>query len=173
MPDTDQITIRPIQTRYAGCHFRSRLEARWAVFFDHLGIRWDYEPEGFETSAGPYLPDFRIKLDNGSFLFEVKPEGAPDDPRHRALAQDYSLPQLIIAKGIPRGSTLQRGYFWTFSCPCPGDRHQADVHSAGQQIALYGFRRSSPWGATIDEPVRLDAKVDEAYTAARSARFGR
>lgn len=32
--------ITPIQTRYAGCLFRSRLEARWAVFFDHLGIRW-------------------------------------------------------------------------------------------------------------------------------------
>lgn len=29
-------TIRAIETRYAGCRFRSRLEARWAVFFDHL-----------------------------------------------------------------------------------------------------------------------------------------
>lgn len=55
-----------IETRYAGCHFRSRLEARWAVFFDHLGIRWEYEPQGFdcywrlalEDATFPYLPDF-------------------------------------------------------------------------------------------------------------------
>jgi hypothetical protein len=39
--------MRPIETKYKGCRFRSRLEARWAVFFDALGIRWWYEPEGF------------------------------------------------------------------------------------------------------------------------------
>lgn len=67
--------IKAIETRYAGCHFRSRLEARWAVFFDTLGIRWEYEPQGLyytnrlgpwgnehETGAPraefPYLPDF-------------------------------------------------------------------------------------------------------------------
>lgn len=42
-------TIQAIETQYAGCRFRSRLEARWAVFFDTLDIRWEYEPEGFEV----------------------------------------------------------------------------------------------------------------------------
>jgi hypothetical protein len=51
--------IKAIETRYKGYRFRSRLEARWAVFFDALELRWDYEPEGFETNAGNYLPDFR------------------------------------------------------------------------------------------------------------------
>lgn len=51
---------KPIETHYKGHRFRSRLEARWAVFFDHLGIRWTYEPQGYETSAGPYLPDFWV-----------------------------------------------------------------------------------------------------------------
>lgn len=51
--------MKAIQTRYAGCHFRSRLEARYAVLFDSLGIKWDYEPEGFELPDGRrYLPDF-------------------------------------------------------------------------------------------------------------------
>ena len=58
--------IKAIETHYAGHHFRSRLEARWAVFFDHMGISWQYEIEGFDLSArlsnGPtryrYLPDF-------------------------------------------------------------------------------------------------------------------
>lgn len=59
-----------IETNYAGYHFRSRLEARWAVFFDHAGIEFEYEPEGFllpwrfqegwnkRTTKFRYLPDF-------------------------------------------------------------------------------------------------------------------
>lgn len=54
------MTIQAIETRYAGCRFRSRLEARWAVFFDHLGITWEYEPQGYLVGGKPYLPDFRI-----------------------------------------------------------------------------------------------------------------
>ena len=54
--------IKPIETIYNGYRFRSRLEARWAVFFDALGIEYEYEPEGFEIESGlRYLPDFRIK----------------------------------------------------------------------------------------------------------------
>lgn len=51
---------RAIETRYKGYRFRSRLEARWAVFFDALGLKWEYEPEGFELPSGRYLPDFRV-----------------------------------------------------------------------------------------------------------------
>ncbi len=40
-----------IETHYAGCRFRSRLEARWAVFFDAIGIEWQYEPQGFEIES--------------------------------------------------------------------------------------------------------------------------
>lgn len=56
------MTIQAIETRYAGHRFRSRLEARWAVFFDTLGIRWEYEPQGYLVGPGrmPYLPDFRL-----------------------------------------------------------------------------------------------------------------
>ena len=54
--------LKPIETPYNGYRFRSRLEARWAVFFDTLGIEYEYEPEGFELGDGVrYLPDFRIK----------------------------------------------------------------------------------------------------------------
>jgi hypothetical protein len=34
-----------------------RLEARWAVFFDALGIRYEYEKE-FDLACTHYLPDF-------------------------------------------------------------------------------------------------------------------
>lgn len=59
-----------IETEYAGFRFRSRLEARWAVFFDAADIEYQYEPEGFRlpwrfqegwherSKPFHYLPDF-------------------------------------------------------------------------------------------------------------------
>jgi hypothetical protein len=49
---------RAIETVYKNYKFRSRLEARWAVAFDKLGLAWTYEEEGFELPSGRYLPDF-------------------------------------------------------------------------------------------------------------------
>lgn len=57
--------IKAIETVYNGYRFRSRLEARWAVFFDALGIEYEYEPEGFELPSGNrYLPDFYLPDDD-------------------------------------------------------------------------------------------------------------
>lgn len=57
--------MKAIETVYNGYRFRSRLEARWTVFFDALGVKeedYEYEPEGFVLDDGTrYLPDFRIK----------------------------------------------------------------------------------------------------------------
>ena len=49
--------IKAIETFYKGYHFRSRLEARWAVFFDTLGIPWKYEVEGFEREVEDYMDE--------------------------------------------------------------------------------------------------------------------
>jgi len=46
--------IKAIQTEYRGYLFRSRLEARWAVFFDACGVDWEYEPEGYDLGSGGY-----------------------------------------------------------------------------------------------------------------------
>jgi len=59
-------TIEAVPTRYAGVMFRSMLEAKWAAFFDILGIDWQYEPC---TIAG-WMPDFLVA---GWWLAEVKP----------------------------------------------------------------------------------------------------
>jgi hypothetical protein len=54
--------MKAIETVYKGYRFRSRLEARWAVFFDALGLQWEYEPQGFDLGKGRlYLPDFRVR----------------------------------------------------------------------------------------------------------------
>jgi len=53
--------ISAIQTYYNGTLFRSRLEAKWAVFFDEMKIEYEYEPEGYDLGDGVwYLPDFYL-----------------------------------------------------------------------------------------------------------------
>lgn len=110
MDERAQNTIRAIETRYKGYRFRSRLEARWAVVLDHLGIEWEYEPEGYETSAGWYLPDFRIdpryveapeESEPGEFFFEVKGRSLTQDEaeRIRAFASDPNEPRWLFALG--------------------------------------------------------------------------
>lgn len=52
--------------------FRSRLEARWALFFDRRGLRWEYEPFKFPVDAKgvTYTPDFKV---DGIGIIEIKP----------------------------------------------------------------------------------------------------
>jgi len=64
--------MKAIETFYDGHRFRSRLEARWAVYFNAVGISYEYEPEGFELSDGTkYLPDFYLPDEN--YWIEIKP----------------------------------------------------------------------------------------------------
>lgn len=122
--------FKAIETLYAGCRFRSRLEARWAVFFDTLGIEWVYEKEGYRLEPlppdvpcsccpreqctcrehlGGYLPDFW--LPSISTWFEVKGE-KPDEETGRRLWRFSQLidQRLIVAIGsIPDPATFDTG----------------------------------------------------------------
>ena len=60
--------MKAIETTYAGVDFRSRLEARWAAFFDRIGWTWTYEP----FDGDYYIPDFLIDGDR-PMLVEVRP----------------------------------------------------------------------------------------------------
>jgi hypothetical protein len=66
------IRIQSKVTTYNGIEYRSRTEARWAVFFDGIGISFDYEKEFLQLSDGKsYLPDFYLPQFNA--YLEVKP----------------------------------------------------------------------------------------------------
>lgn len=65
--------VKAIETVYNGHKFRSRLEARWGVFFDNFGLHYEYEPEGFEGDGWRYLPDFY--LPSLQCYVEIKPYG--------------------------------------------------------------------------------------------------
>lgn len=103
---------RAIETVYNGYRFRSRLEARWAVFFDRANIRYEYEPEGFEVKYSDdtyrYLPDFYFP--DWDIYGEVKPslEKLKEDEEKLAAMIDYGGPMakgLLILGQIPRDTT--------------------------------------------------------------------
>ena len=137
--------LKPIQTKYAGHLFRSRLEARWAVFFDSLKVRWEYEKEGFDFDGTWYLPDFY--LPHLDLWIEIKPEpseGIDHWPEHigfdyfgdngfvllqgRPTISYYAKLGVYEKNGkvwsIPFGPVIEyvgyvpkdRDYFW---CECP------------------------------------------------------
>jgi hypothetical protein len=106
--------IKSINTRYKGYYFRSRLEARWAVYFDSLGIKWEYEKEGFHlehefkdgTEWFDYLPDFWFP--DLEVWGEVKSEkDAPlgiftnDSLKKACLLVKNTHHQLLMLVGIP------------------------------------------------------------------------
>ena len=85
--------IKAIETTYKGYRFRSRLEARWAVFFDSMGLEWDYEPEGFDLeNHGWYLPDFLVySHDNEGNKFSMWIEVKGDKPSHNEIKKCEKL----------------------------------------------------------------------------------
>lgn len=95
--------MKAIETNYNGYRFRSRLEARWAVFFDKAGIKYKYETEGFKTSNGLYyLPDFY--LPDLKVFVEVKGEFSDTDWNkiyafQEDLSKDYR--GILILRDIP------------------------------------------------------------------------
>lgn len=107
-------TIRAIETIYAGCRFRSRLEARWAVFFDKLGLKYHYEMEGFHTSFGGYLPDFFLPQIHRGMWVEIKPDyefgqdPAVQNAKLGEVVQQTGFPGIIF-KGDPLANVLPIG----------------------------------------------------------------
>jgi hypothetical protein len=73
-----QDRLEPIETKYKGYRFRSRTEARWAVFLDSIGAEWEYEKEGYNVEGTWYLPDFwlpyeSMRNEGWGFWVEIKP----------------------------------------------------------------------------------------------------
>ncbi len=74
--------MKAIETVYNGYRFRSRLEARWAVFFDTLGVVYRYEFEGYDLDGTWYLPDFWLPELSG--WIEIKGQIPTDEENEKA-----------------------------------------------------------------------------------------
>ena len=91
-----------IDTEYKGYLFRSRLEAKWAIFLDMLGEDWEHEAESFNVGGGfQYLPDFRVR----NLWLEVKPKEPLSEREYQKIIRfTESRPEyetLIICDGTP------------------------------------------------------------------------
>ncbi len=110
--------IKAIETTYKGYRFRSRLEVRWAVFFDACGVRWEYEPEGFALPNGQsYLPDFLLHGVAGrggdELYVEVKGKMTESDAGKIYQFSGFSETQcgienpILVVAAIPDGDDIR------------------------------------------------------------------
>jgi hypothetical protein len=101
--------MKPIETKWKGWRFRSRTEARWAVFLDAAGIKFDYEPEGVLLPSGPYLPDFRLRdfehpsgFEEASVWLEIKGGEATETERLKCAELALASGEVVLlAEGAP------------------------------------------------------------------------
>lgn len=86
--------INAIVTAYRGFSFRSRLEARYAAFFDAQGWQWTYEP--FDCNG--WIPDFVIG--ERRTAVEIKPYGNRleewSDAIRKIVDSGYRQPVLLF-----------------------------------------------------------------------------
>lgn len=182
--------MKAITTVYKGWRFRSRTEARWAVFFDALGIKWEYEPEGFEMSDGTrYLPDFWLP-DWGMWV-EVK-GGFPTE-REKLLADRLHCEvdfrgwgvgrPVFITHGAPgekNVGTLLWAYFSLFDEVAPGRESTGfplwgDTNSDGMTFVEVGVPPGSSNGVGVrvlhSPRATVGPRVGCAVETSRGARF--
>jgi hypothetical protein len=151
--------IKAIETVYKNYRFRSRLEARWAVFFDALGIEWEYEKEGFDFAGVYYLPDFWLKTVN--MWAEVKPEQTFDNVAKKLvvlLANQSERPVLMLG-----GTPENRPYWGMCRDGCKEEFCLTNYHDYPQEEHRF-------YACPSDQERQWD-DTQEAVNAAKSARF--
>lgn len=171
--------IRPLDTQYRGYNFRSRLEARWAVFFTTLGIVFEYENQGYSLDGTFYLPDFW--LPNQNCYVEVKPYTPIIDDEYRAhrLSLEMGVRSFIAFGAVPYpigANKFDNDSMWGYDagnylknnlwCRCPICKTY--------NIAHEGYAYRLPCGCTEDTTLQTwdYRSILQAYQYARSERFG-
>ena len=162
----------PKETKYKGYRFRSRLEARWAIFFDKLSIDWEYEFEGYTLAAGDgYLPDFYLPTFNGGLFCEVKPREG-DFSKARRFCVDTKK-DIWLCDGVPDFRpyivcTVRDGVYEEYT-------GLPNFNQAYGENRMYGFECISPGEQIFDDYSEYDFYWQDYYinavNSARSARF--
>lgn len=181
------ITIKAIETQYKGYRFRSRLEARWAVFFDALGVRWEYEREGFGLGdAGRYLPDFWISgvryqethYPEGNpptpgWYVEIKPVALTEREERLCRALAAATGHVVYALAGNVGADTFVSYKWHPRRPDSGGRREKDTDDCFSSFHYdpFLFYLCSHAAFSPREAWANQWDLDRAFEAARSARF--
>lgn len=179
--------ITAIETEYNGYRFRSRLEARWAVFLDALAIDYRYEPEGYDLGKhGLYLPDFW--LPDLKYVIEVKGRSPTklEEWKVAAVCDHLDANGFIVGR-IPTEGQLQNaptfwgwnwitklgvmdeGYVWCECKTCGRIEMQFDGRS--DRISCKG-KGGCPTSLHGDKGYNWQSnRLIRAYALARKARF--
>lgn len=187
-------TINAIETYFDGWRFRSRTEARWAVFFKTAGIPFEYELEGFNLGGIRYLPDFWLPEQN--CWVEIKPDrqeqNTDAEERARRLAKETGQ-YVYIMYGTPRplgfegDNVIGSGHYFAPDGDWESCAQWGECHRCGH-LGLGVFGYVGEWGSNdvgscvhyqesprqphgpFGEPTK-SVRLAEAYAAAKSARF--
>lgn len=170
------MNIKAIETVYKGYRFRSRLEARWAVFFDAMGVEWRYEPEGYDLGEfGWYLPDFY--LPTLKLWAEIKPETVEQSDIDKVHAFSYRYP-IVMLRGYPGKSHEYTSYLHEGECTRLADEGLwAECGECGKAFfgtAFGGWFEGFAYCEHIYESkarVYDGPQVEAAMKASRAARF--
>ena len=180
----DNLTIKPIETKYKGYRFRSRLEARWAVFFDKCGFKWEYEPEGYEINGVKYLPDFRLynvcwpawNDEEAKKPFFVEVKGHMDDASRRKIEMLSQAFPVYVVGNIPFVRE-EFDYFFAINDFTGNDDilyfSYNTIYGNSYHCGLFVNKQGRPDFAGGDEDTsNMDIeKTIAALEAARAARF--
>lgn len=166
--------IKSIQTEYNGYLFRSRLEARYAVFLNSLHIRWEYEVEGFILDNGEwYLPDFYLPDFDGGMWMEVKPTYFNEQEKERCRLLCLGTKKSVwLANGTPNFTVYEVFYFDEHLGVIEGDG-MPNADQAEHENRMYGMTSYGEAGQIIEAKFRhlVGDTLSNAVLDARQARF--
>lgn len=167
-------TIQALETRYRGYRFRSRLEARWAVYFDTIRVTWEYEVQGYDLGDGLYyLPDFWLPQVN--LWAEVKPGAFTADEIEKAARLATKTQHNVLTLVGPPALRCYPAVLWRDgeegeAGEIDGEycltRHHGYPQTESRFFAYPGIRDGDE-----DEYARSFPDMLEGVLAARSARF--
>lgn len=143
--------MKAIETVYKGYRFRSRLEARWAVFFDALEIAWEYEKEGFNLEGTWYLPDFWLPQYN--YWIEIKGQTPTSEEVEKCA---------LLARAIYQSQSKKQVFLFAGSIPMPP---QEAMNATGYRVDQF---IDSPLKRKAERPLSRFPEID-CYTLDRIA----
>ena len=145
--------LKPLPTKYQGVLFRSRLEARWAVFFDYLNLHWSYEAQSFKLDDRKdkhpdscYCPDFLVRTPQGEDMWiEIKPHNIKQNNKFDKFKKLVDCPRVHLLSGQPEDALKTH-----LICPRCGD-FGAELltdyeHDREQTVRCYPCDAETPSG---------------------------
>lgn len=188
--------IKAIKTNYNGILFRSKTEARWAVFFDSLGVEYRYEPYyeevGNDYLSFNYLPDFYLQQQD--IYIEIKPGKPCHTEERKAAFWCKDIHEIVILFNLnPPTEKLENGWlyyfpnikqistvrdsYWWGECPKCGHIDIAEyayITSCGcHDIDFYNnlFEKEEVSGMDYSKKLSRSKRLMKAYSNAKNYKF--